>query len=178
MLTWIKKLFTKQTRELKQMKFDIAVYDIDIDDSGRTNRKKSFQNGVMASSVKELNDLFTSCGQEIEILRKYENEPTQPPTKLSEPTTKLVIQPTQIQQPTIKQEVEIPQSLTFSVGGIECKCENGKVYQKQWVRMSDEETVGYRLVMDSTNKIVNINGKHFEVNRWISVKDDDSKELK
>jgi hypothetical protein len=55
----------------------------------------------------------------------------------------------------------------FTVGGIKCKMENGKVYQKQWLRLTDEESDEFRVISDKSNKICPLKDKHIEVMKWV-----------
>lgn len=60
----------------------------------------------------------------------------------------------------------------FQVGGIKCKMENGKLYQKQWMRLVDTEVDEIRIVSDKNNRICPLKDKHIEVLRWVLVEDD------
>jgi len=55
----------------------------------------------------------------------------------------------------------------FIVGGIKCKMENGRVYQKQWMRLTDEESEEFRVISDKSNKICPLKDKHIEVMKWV-----------
>lgn len=61
----------------------------------------------------------------------------------------------------------------FKIGSIECKMENGKVYQKQWMRVTETEMSNYRLISDKNNKILPMDGKHLEVLKW-AISEDES----
>ena len=61
----------------------------------------------------------------------------------------------------------------FTIGGITVKEENGKIYQKQWCEISEAEMENYRIISNSTNKIVPMTGKHLEVKKWVHVQDMD-----
>jgi len=48
------------------------------------------------------------------------------------------------------------------------------------MKLSDSEASNIRLINDKTNALVNINGKHFEMKRWVLVDTtdtDDSSQL-
>lgn len=64
----------------------------------------------------------------------------------------------------------------FTVGGMKCKIENGKVYQKQWLRISDEEMSEIRIVSDKSNKICPLKDKHIEILKWVQTEDGESSE--
>ena len=65
----------------------------------------------------------------------------------------------------------------FSVAGIECKMENGKVYQKQWVKLLGQSASNYRLISDKNNREIPLVGKHLEVLKWVSVEDEEQEQL-
>ena len=54
------------------------------------------------------------------------------------------------------------------------KDDNGKIYQKQWMKLSDSEASNIRVVNDKNNALVNLNGKHIEMKRWILVETSDA----
>lgn len=60
----------------------------------------------------------------------------------------------------------------FNVGGMECKMENGKLYQKHWVTVNETEMANYRLISDKNNRILPMTGKHLEVLKWVIVEED------
>lgn len=78
--------------------------------------------------------------------------------------------PQQIKQVEQKIVVKEPPKY-FNIGGIKCKMENGKFYQKQWMRLSDEEMSEIRIVSDKSNKICPIKDKHIEVLKWVLTED-------
>ena len=57
----------------------------------------------------------------------------------------------------------------YKVGDVEIKEEGGKLYQKQWLRLSPAEMSNFRIVSDSSNKIISMKGKHIEAKRWLAV---------
>lgn len=72
------------------------------------------------------------------------------------------------QNPQPSQQTEIRY---FKIGNTECKVENGKVYQKQWMPVTDNEMVNYRLISDKNNKILSMDGKHLEMMKWVITED-------
>ena len=54
----------------------------------------------------------------------------------------------------------------FKVGNVECKIENGIVYQKKWARASEEDMGKIRIVFDKNGKDVPMSGKHVEILKW------------
>lgn len=80
----------------------------------------------------------------------------------------------QVQQNSQTQPQVQSQPTYFKIGSIECKMENGKVYQKQWMRVSETEMANYRLISDKNNKILPMDGKHLEVLKWAISEDEAS----
>ena len=77
MLAWLKEIFRK--KKGKKMTFDIIVYEEDELADGSLGMKQHQENGVQASSRKELIALYAMSGQKIKILREYGGEkPTGP----------------------------------------------------------------------------------------------------
>jgi hypothetical protein len=50
--------------------------------------------------------------------------------------------------------------------------ENGKIYQKQWMKILGTEVGNYRLISDSNNREISMNGKHLEVLKWVLIEDE------
>jgi len=59
----------------------------------------------------------------------------------------------------------------FKVGDIEVKDDNGKIYEKQWMKLSDSEASNIRVINDKNNSLVNLAGKHIEMKKWVLVED-------
>lgn len=58
-----------------------------------------------------------------------------------------------------------------TVGDIQLKYDGDKVYQKQWIRLSANEAANIRVVNDANNKLVSLNGKHFEARKWVLIEE-------
>lgn len=165
------------------MYFDILVFEEDELADGSLGMKQHPENGVQASSRKELVGLYAMSGQKIKILREYGGEkPTGPinaaaqnvvssqvnaaPVPQAQRSIPKPQQPaTQVAQPV--QQKAAPQY--YKIGDVEIKIDNGISYQKQFVRLTDTEASNIRVVDDKTNKVVNLNNKHIEMKRWIRV---------
>lgn len=158
-------------------------------------------NIIEVSDKKELAAIqqqYAACEQKIKIIREIDPFPWdgQPQSKIADIPSKNqaipvqdtaqpasqaqlhtenqpAIQPTQqvvlVQAPKLKPKI-------VTIGDVEIKYDGDKVYQKQWMKLTPNEASNFRLVNDSNNKIVNLNGKHIEAKRWIlvEVKNDDS----
>lgn len=64
----------------------------------------------------------------------------------------------------------------FKVGDIELKEDNGKMYQKQFITLTDVEASNIRVVDNKTNRVLNLNGKHIEMKKWILVENQSNSE--
>lgn len=71
----------------------------------------------------------------------------------------------------IYQQVPKSKPKFYSVGGIDIKEDNGKIYQKQWIALSEVEAANLRVINDKNNKIVSLAGKHIEMKKWVLVED-------
>ena len=72
-------------------------------------------------------------------------------------------------QPVYQAPIVKPKPKIVTLGDIELKYDEDKVYQKQWIKLSSTESNNFRVVNTATNKIVNMNGKHIEAKRWVLV---------
>lgn len=159
---------------LRKRKFEIAVYDEDLQEDGNIKLKPIPMTEplyIEAATKAEFNEIirtYKDCGQQIKIIREID-----PP-----PREKNVQQPTQQknEQLTQQEQQQKRKPIVFKVGDIEIKEDNGTVYQKQWVRLTDKEAKNFRIVNTDNNKLVNLKGKHIEMKRWIKVEnsEDDS----
>ena len=180
----LKKKLPAQTQQpqAKKRKFEIEVYDeIQV---GENIDNIQLQKVVMehpviieAGSKKELDDIaakFKLCKQRIKIVRVLDDDGNAVPLKQAfaqqaQASTQVQQQVPQVQT-VVQQASVIKQKPRFySVGGIEIKDDNGKIYQKQWMKLSEKEAQNFRLVNDANNKIASMNGKHLEMKRWVAV---------
>ena len=174
-------------------KYDIRVGETDSNGSVKWHDEP----GVMAGSPQELIQLYRMCGQQIQIMREYQDDesknygkqklldpnkvlnntnttpiptlaaPPEPPEKKMEQVYRPVPPPVEI--------IKDPPKY-FSIGGIKCKMENGKFYQKQWMKISEDEASEIRIVSDKNNKICPMTNKHFEVLKWVLTEDSENKD--
>lgn len=98
-------------------------------------------------------------------IEEFEKSKANNPQSKQTPT---YIKPTQstTEPPKPKETIKF-----FTIGGIKCKMENGRFYQKQWIRLSDEEASEIRIVSDKNNKICELKDKHIEVMKWVVTED-------
>lgn len=172
-------------------KFEIAIYDEDIDDNtGETiYRPVSLEKPMVieATSPSELKEVlaqFTACGQKAKIIRELD-----PPTKEAIEKARLASKKAQIQQEqrrhltnakyAMQQDAEqqyAEKPKFYRIGDIDIKNDNGKIYQKQWIKLSDSEASNFRIINDKNNAIVKLIGKHLEMKKWILVEDNNADE--
>ena len=157
----------QNSNQPRKRKFEIAVYDEDLQENGTIQLKPIPMTEplyIEAATKAEFNEIirtYKDCGQQIKIIREIDPPPRE----------------NCIQQPIQQKNTQSPQQeqqqkrkpIVFKVGDIEIKEDNGTVYQKQWVRLTDKEAQNFRIVNTDNNKLVNLKGKHIEMKRWIKV---------
>lgn len=162
------------TNDQNMKKFDIVIFS---DDEGRTSQR--VENGIFALNAQQLRSIYEATGEKIQILREYQ-DPTPQPTNTVAPKNPNPGVPEQNHKPETPpqpavaqpQKPKKPTAKFFRICGTECKFEDNKIYQKQWVKILGNEASQYRLISDSTNKEISLNGKHLEMLKWVMVQDD------
>lgn len=132
---------------------------------------------IEASSKKDLQDFaerLALCKQTFKIVSVLNDVPSQQmqQAKYTIPQNNVNIQHATSQQPIIPKE-QIPvvkqKPKFYKIGDIEIKDDNGKIYQKQWLKLTDDEMSNFRIVSNKTNAIVKLNDKSIEMKKWILV---------
>ena len=176
-------------------KFELEVFEEDLDTaSGWKKVRYDKPLIVEVTSPKELQDklaLYKDCGQMAKVIREID-----PPTKeqivaaqqqatlavqqqMQAPIVQAVPQQVTIQQPILQaapQPIQVRKPKYYKVGDIEIKDDNGKIYQKQWMKLTNAEASNFRLVSDKNNAIANMNGKHIEMKKWVLVQNSEEDE--
>ena len=176
-------------------KFELEVFEEDLDTpSGWKKVRYDKPLIVEATSPKELQDklaLYKDCGQMAKVVREID-----PPTKeqiaaaqqqvtlavqqqMQAPIVQAAPQQVAIQQPILQaapQSIQTRKPKYYKVGDIEIKDDNGKIYQKQWMKLTNAEASNFRLVSDKNNAIANMNGKHIEMKKWVLVQNSEEDE--
>lgn len=200
MITFLKNMFSKKSMKNKpsdlttpitlptptiesvpistapKFKFDIEIMDKDDADRPLISR----QYGILADSPATLHALYATCDQKIRIL--HQELATQDAGGLSEAAkTPAAFQPSPavtVNTTPVIETCHIPQVVTpvpepkfITAFGIKLKIIGDEVYRKQWIRASDEEAAGIRVVIDSTNKLVKLDGKHVELEKWVRIEE-------
>lgn len=140
----------------------------------------------------EIRKQYAMCDQKIQVIREidpFDDAPKAVTNNTQQATSNKVdstinnntqsaqvIQQTPAIQTTQTSNVQQP-SVTIrpkiiTVGDTQIKYDGEKVYSRQWVKLTSKESSYIRLVNDSNNKLVNLNGKHFEALRWVLVEND------
>lgn len=176
-------------------KFELEVFEEDLDTpSGWKKVRYDKPLIVEVTSPKELQDklaLYKDCGQMAKVVREID-----PPTKeqiaaaqqqatlavqqkMQAPIVQAASQQVAIQQPILQaapQPIQARKPKYYKVGDIEIKDDNGKIYQKQWMKLTNAEASNFRLVSDKNNAIANMNGKHLEMKKWVLVQNSEEDE--
>lgn len=143
----------------------------------------------------ELQRQYALCDQRIKVIREIDpfdddltssKAPTIPQNNQAipvQPTSSSTSQMPSQQTVVIKTPVPIaspipapvetvkPKPKIVTIGDIEVKYDGDKVYQKQWMKLTPAEASNFRVVNDSNNKIVSLNGKHIEAKRWTLIEE-------
>lgn len=186
----------------RKHKLEIQIFDIDYEDADKNNgmpTKRLVRNDLDGgkpivievadkAEFKMIKSQYEMCGQTIEVLREIDpfkdNEPEActPARAAAQPSMmqpvqsvpqQMAVQQQMVQQP-VQRAVQKAKPKIITIGDISIKYDGDKVYQKQWVRLTPQEASNFRVVSDSTNKIVSMNDKHLEAQRWVMIEDTDS----
>ena len=151
-------------------------------------------NIIEVADKKELAEIqkqYAMCDQRIKVIREidpFDDEPAQPkkqaipqnnqaipiaqaPTVAAQHPSSNAVQTVQV--PAIQNK---PKPKIITIGDMQVKYDGDKVYQKQWVKLNSNEAANFRIVNDSNNKIVPLNGKHIECRKWVIVEEDSSED--
>ena len=169
-------------------------YTIKVFEEGEDGRPfTSIQKGVKANSDNDLRALYALSDQKIQILEKREinsspnggQEPKQLQSLTSsnlsiEQKVRMAMQDQMgsqnmqpLPQPVSQPKPAEPQVKYFSGGGIDFKLVGDDLYQKQWIRATEDDCKKIRIINDANNKIVELKGKHFEILNWVKVESTD-----
>lgn len=197
MFKFFKKIFQKDkndmennsnqiTEQKQKKKFEIEIYD-QITTGEPPYEKTIYQKIhydkpviIEASSKADL-DLFAEklkiCNQIFKIVRIVDDNATQ--TKNIQ-EQKLIKQTNAIEEKIQIKNNNVELNKTFKqkpkyykIGDIDIKNDNGKIYQKQWMKLTAVEATNFRIVNDKTNSIFNMKDKHIEMKRWVLIENTD-----
>lgn len=189
----------QQPEQPKQLirKFELAVYDVTINDAtGKEEyRPIAYTQPVIveAASPKDLKEklgMYRQCGQYAKVVREIDRPSddvirahTQE-TAVHRQNAQTVVQTQVVQAPRPQKQIYKENSTPvpkrevkyYRVGDIDIKDDNGKLYQKQWMKLTDSEASNFRIINDKNNSIVNLVGKHIEMKKWIAIENSNDDE--
>ena len=180
-------LIDEQRKNKIMRQFELQVFDEDLNDDGTTRLKPvKMERAIIveASTPEELKTILAQyrlCGQVAKIVREI----NPPPHPISEPTPQAQLPAPQCQSqimpaasasssnlPTAPVAAPKLKPKIVTIGDMQVKYDGDKVYQKQWVKLNANEAKQIRVVNDSSNKLINLTGKHIEVLRWTLIEDE------
>ena len=143
------------------------------------------------NELMEIQKQYALCDQRIKVIREidpFADEPAQPKAQipqnnqaipvvqanqLSQNYQNIQAQPAAIPAQVVVQPTAVkPKPKIVTIGDMQVKYDGDKVYQKQWVKLNANEAINFRIVNDSNNKLVSLNGKHIECRKWVIVEED------
>lgn len=199
-----KKVLTMAIDNKKFKKFEIEVFDEDLSDDGFINLIPKGRHIVSSSSFNDLKRIYKLCGQQIKLIRELTDNTYLQETQTKGEDSMQSVQNQRNYKDNNPEEIKneknnleknnlekTPYSVNYAnesvlygygnskpcyynIGDVEIKIENGKVYEKKWIKLSEEESSDIRVINTNSNKIINLNGKHIEVKRWILIKENDN----
>ena len=129
----------------------------------------------------EVQQRYAMCDQQIKVIREidpFDDDP-KPAVQKTIPQNNQAIPVMQNLQTAAVQTAPFSQPAAVklkpkivTIGDMQVKYDGDKVYQKQWVKLNANESANFRIVNDSNNKIVPLNGKHIECKKWVIVEED------
>lgn len=184
-------LIDERKRNTRLRKFELQIFNEDLQDDGTIQLKPEKSERAIIVEVASPEELkmvlqqYRMCGQVAKIVREI--DPPPPPSaspQTSQPIT-AQLPNTQYQQPSFPEistrndgpQMAVAQASPktkpkiVTIGDMQVKYDGDKIYQKQWVKLNANEASNFRVVSDSSNKIINLAGKHLEARRWIQVKE-------
>jgi len=184
-------LIDERKRNVKLRKFELQIFNEDLQDDGTIQLKPEKTERAIIIEVATPDELkmalqqYRMCGQVAKIVREID-PPAMPQTQQVTVAPNIPNISNAQYQPvafpsisTRNDDSEIvatpPQPKTkpkiVTIGDMQVKYDGDKVYQRQWVKLNATEAANFRVVNDSSNKIVSMAGKHIEAKRWVRVEE-------
>ena len=184
-------LIDERKKNVRLRKFEIQVFNEDLQDDGTVQLKPEKTDRAIILEVATPEELkmalqqYRMCGQVAKIVREIDPPlqaaaPTQAPqANAAVPMPNAQYQPAVFPQVSSRsdgpQMVVAPQPKAkpkiVTIGDMQVKYDGDKVYQRQWVKLNATEAANFRVVHDSSNKIMPMTGKHIEAKRWVRVEE-------
>lgn len=191
--TPVQNITTQQVQQPIVRKFEIEVYDIDEEHDGKpTYTRHHYEQPIIieAASPADLKSklaLYRQCGQLAKIVREIATPAAQQQIQQNSNNIQPQINNTNTIQSAPQQITQMNENTIqnnnirvnsenvrtkpryFKVGDIEVKDDNGKIYQKQWMILSESEANNIRVINNKNNSVVNMTGKHIEMKKWVLI---------
>ena len=185
-------LIDERKKNVKLRKFELQIFNEDLQDDGTVQLKPEKTERAIIIEVASPEELkmalqqYRMCGQVAKIVREIDPPSTQAPTLVQAPQANATVpMPNAQYQPVVlpqvssrsdgPQMVAAPQPKAkpkiVTIGDMQVKYDGDKVYQRQWVKLNATEAANFRVVHDSSNKIMPMTGKHIEAKRWVRVEE-------
>ena len=147
------RLQTPSLQASPQMKQQPQIMDEELDPNDFSDANDFFNN-VMNEAIKKGN--AEQKNEEMVQEEKPEVEATLPP---QEPPL-----------PSVQQTVKIEPPRFFEEAGIQFKFDNGKLFKRSWIDVSDEETPLFRIKSKKTGKLADTEKFAIEKLEWVEIK--------
>lgn len=185
-------LIDERKKNFRLRKFEIQVFNEDLQDDGTVQLKPEKTDRAIVLEVATPEELkmalqqYRMCGQIAKIVREIDPPPQTAATTQVPQLATVAPMPNAQYQPAVFQQVlsrsDGPQMAVapaspkakpkiVTIGDMQVKYDGDKVYQRQWVKLNATEAANFRVVHDSSNKIMSMAGKHIEAKRWVRVEE-------
>jgi hypothetical protein len=187
-------LIDERKKNVRLRKFEIQVFNEDLQDDGTVQLKPEKSDRAIILEVATPEELkmalqqYRMCGQIAKIVREIDPPPSPPLQATAQVAGNAQYQALafpNIQTRNDRPQMVVANSPTFqssqtqpkpkpkivTIGDMQVKYDGDKVYQRQWVKLNSAEAANFRVVNDSSNKIVSMVGKHIEAKRWVRVEE-------
>jgi hypothetical protein len=187
-----KSIMQTENKQTIKKKFEVEIYDkISVGEPPYESiqlQKVFYEKPVIieASSKNDLQDFAEKlklCNQTFKIVRVIDEQHEQHKQEISVQHihTNLDISEDQynntnttssindVSVPEKEEYCKVSKPKYYKIGNFEIKNDNGKIYHKQWLKLTDEEMTNFRVVSNKTNAIVNLKDKSIEMKRWVLV---------
>lgn len=200
MLKWLRKIFmtednttnievqtlekneTVQQQTATKKRFEVEIYDKILvgepPNEAFNYQKVIYEKPVIieAATKKDLDDFgaqLALCNQVFKVVRVLDDVPQQnkPQNDIQQNVQSNIVKNENVNRKPIEQQNRKPKF--YKIGNFEIKDDNGKIYHKQWLKLTDEEMSNFRIVSNKNNAVVNLKDKSIEMKRWVLVENTD-----
>lgn len=180
-------LIDERKKNTRLRKFEIQVFNEDLQDDGtiqlrpEKNERATILEVASPEELKMALQQYRMCGQVAKIVREIDPPPPHQAVQQQAPALQpnsqhpLAAFPQDSSRSDGSQMIAVTQPKAkpkiVTIGDMQVKYDGDKVYQRQWVKLNATEAANFRIVNDSSNKIVSMTGKHIEAKRWVRVEE-------